>query len=192
MSLKKKIILGFLTSSIIIAVLVIFSFISFIEIRKEIRYLELSDNLRGKSLQLRRYEKNFFLYGELKEVKNVHTYLNDLKAHLKQGLVLYNNEELRLLEKKIAEYELKFNRIENIYYEVQRKLAQIKPRNSQDSVLFQLVEATFLERPLVNAELLKKTFSIAGEDPAIRNLQELNTEMTALKKRRRRDTEYFK
>jgi len=182
MSLKKKIILGFLTSSIIIAVLVIFSFISFFEIRKEIRYLEMSDNLRGKSLQLRRHEKNFFLYGELKEVANVHIYLNDLKKLLKQGLALYNNEELRLLEKKIAEYELKFNRIENIFYEVQRKLEQIKPQNSQYSVLFQLVESTFLERPLVNAELLKKTFSIAGGDPAIRNLEDLNTEMTALRK----------
>jgi signal transduction histidine kinase len=182
MSLKKKIILGFLTSSIIIAVLVIFSFISFIEIRKEIRYLELSDNLRGKSLQLRRHEKNFFLYGELKEVANVHIYLNELKVLLKQSRSLYNNEELLLLEQKIVEYELKFKRIENISYEVQRKLAQIKPQNSQYSVLFHLVESTFLERPLVNAELLKKTFLVPGGDPAIRNLEDLNTEMTALRK----------
>lgn len=182
MSLKKKIILGFLTSSIIIAVLVIFSFISFFEIRKEIRYLEMSDNLRSKSLQLRRHEKNFFLYGELKEVANVHIYLNDLKVLLKQGLVLYNNEELMILEKKIVEYDLKFKRIESIFFEVQRKLAQIKPQDSQYSVLFQLVESTFLERPLVNAELLKKTFSLPGGDPAIRNLEGLNTEMTALRK----------
>jgi signal transduction histidine kinase len=182
MSLKKKIVLGFLTSSIIIAVLVILGFTSFIEIRKEIRYLELSDNLRGKSLQLRRHEKNFLLYGELYETANVHTIMNDLQAVLKQGMSVYRNKQLILLDGKIQEYGLKFNRIEDLFHDVQDKLAHIKPLNSRQSVLFQLVESTFLERPLVNAELLMKTFSFREEDPVIRNLRELSTLMISLRK----------
>src|SRR4030065_1709115 len=109
MSLKKKIILGFLTSSTIIAILVIFGFISFIEIRREIRYLELSDNLRGKSLQLRRHEKNFFLYMDISAITKVYTYLNEIRILLNHGKSAYKNEELLLLEKKIDEYEHKFN-----------------------------------------------------------------------------------
>src|SRR4030066_2269405 len=182
MSLKKKIILGFLTSSTIIAILVIFGFISFIEIKKEIRYLELSDNLRGKSLQLRRHEKNFFLYRDLNEIKKVHTYLEDIKTLLKQGITIYNNSELIILDNKIKEYEQKFNRIEAIFWEFQKKFVQLRPSNSQYTVFFQLIESTFLERPLVNAEILKKIFSLHEEDPAIKSLQELNTEMGAIRK----------
>ncbi|MBI4681412.1 MAG: HAMP domain-containing protein [Nitrospirae bacterium] len=182
MSLKKKIILGFLTSSTIIAILVIFGFISFIEIKKEIRYLELSDNLRGKSLQLRRHEKNFFLYRDLNEIEKVHTYLEDIKTLLKQGITIYNNSELIILDNKIKEYEQKFNRIEAVFWEFQKKFVQLRPSNSQYTVFFQLIESTFLERPLVNAEILKKIFSLHEEDLAIKSLQELNTEMGAIRK----------
>lgn len=182
MSLKKKIILGFLTSSIIIAVLVVLGFTSFIEIRKEIRYLELADNLRSKSLQVRRHEKNFLLYGELNEITSVHSNLIDLQTVLKQGMSVYRNEELVLLEGKIQEYGLKFNNIEKLFHDVQARLAHIKPLNSQYSVVFQLVESTFLERPLANAELLRKTFSLSEENPVIRNLQDLSTLMISLRK----------
>ena len=182
MSLKKKIILGFLTSSIIIVVLMVFAYTSFIEIRREIRYLELSDNLRSKSLQLRRHEKNFFLYMDVSAIEKVHTYLNDVKLLLNQGKNSYKNEELLLLEERIDEYEQKFNHIEKIFHEVQTKLAQIKPSNSEAAIFFELIESTFLERPVINAELLKKTFSLREDDQIIANLQELNTEMTAIRK----------
>lgn len=182
MSLKKKIIFGFLTSSVIIVVLVIFGFTSFLEIRKEIRYLELSDNVRSKSLQLRRHEKNFLLYGDLNEIANVHIYLRDLHNVLEQGRSAYRNEGLLLLSQQIDEYGQKFRGIEALFHEIQEELSRIRPRSSRDHVLFQLVGSTVLERPLVNAELLSKTFSLSESDLAIRDLRELNTLMTALRK----------
>ncbi|MBI4838914.1 MAG: hypothetical protein HY806_07220 [Nitrospirae bacterium] len=182
MSLKKKIILGFLTSSIIIVVLMIFAFASFIEIRKEIHYLELSDNLRGKSLQLRRHEKNFFLYMDTGAIEKVHSNLKELQALLNQGRRTYKNEELLTLEKKIDEYGQKFNHIETIFVEIQKQLTHLKPKNSQYGVFSQIIETTFLERPLVNAELLKSLFSLREENPIIKNLQALNTEMNAIRK----------
>ena len=66
MSLKKKITYGFLISASIIALLVIFEYVNFIQMRNEITFLELTDTLRTKSLQIRRHEKNFFLYGPAK------------------------------------------------------------------------------------------------------------------------------
>lgn len=182
MSLKKKIILGFLTSSIIIVVLMVFAYTSFIEIRREIRYLELSDNLRSKSLQLRRHEKNFFLYMDVSAIGEVHSYISEIKLLLNQGKNSYKNEELLVLEKRINEYERKFNRIEKIFREVQERLAKLKPSDSRYSVFFELIESTFLERPVTSAELIKKTFSLPEEDLIIANLQELNYEMTTIRK----------
>ena len=81
MSLQKKIILSFLVSAFIIALLSAFLYINFVEIKKETTFLELTDSIRSKSLQLRRHEKNFFLYAPAKagdESKAIYQYLHEL------------------------------------------------------------------------------------------------------------------
>lgn len=81
MSLKKKIVLSFFISAFIIAILAAFEYFSFVEIKKEIRYLEITDTISRKSLQLRRHEKNYFLYSPEKmeeESTAVHAYLAEL------------------------------------------------------------------------------------------------------------------
>ncbi|MBI5049598.1 MAG: GHKL domain-containing protein [Nitrospirae bacterium] len=182
MSLKKKISLSFLISSIIIAILVISGYSNFIGIRKEVRYLEISDTVRSKSLQIRRHEKNFLLYGDAKEMQNVHTYINDLKEIIKQGRTVYSTEKLLELEKKIAEYEQGFNRIESTARDFQKELNRLKILLPHHSDLLYLSESTFLERPLVNAEIFKKTFSLKASAPAIKSLEDLNTEINELRK----------
>jgi hypothetical protein len=62
MSLKKKIVLSFLVSAFIIALLSGFLYLNFVEIKKETVFLELADTIRSRALQLRRHEKNFLLY----------------------------------------------------------------------------------------------------------------------------------
>ncbi len=182
MSLKKKIILGFLISSTIIAVLVIYAYISIIEIRKEIRYLELSDTLRSKTLQLRRHEKNYLLYSDTREIEYVHTYLRELKALLKQGRASYKTETLLALENRIGEYEQEFKRIALIAGNFQKEFDTLKPLFPAHSDFFHLIESSFLEAPLVNAGILKKVFLLDGADPAVRNLQELSTAIGLLRK----------
>ncbi len=182
MSLKKKIILGFLISSIIIAILVIAAYINFIEIRKEIRYLELSDTLSSKSLQLRRHEKNFFLYRDVKEIEEVHNYLKDLKTILTKAKTSYKTGKLFSLEKEIEKYGQRFNRIELIAWNFQKEFNWLKPGLPEHADFFKLIESTFLERPLVNAGILKKVFLLKADSPAVRSLLELNTEISALRK----------
>lgn len=93
MSLKKKIISGFLISAALIGALAVFEYLNFIEIRKEIRNLEFTDTVRSKSLQLRRHEKNFFLLSPIEsahERKEIHRYLEEINS------ILINQEkELR-------------------------------------------------------------------------------------------------
>ena len=48
MSLKKKITFGFLISASIIALLIIFEYVNFIQMRNEITFLELTDTLPDK------------------------------------------------------------------------------------------------------------------------------------------------
>jgi CHASE3 domain sensor protein len=49
MPLKKKIALIFLISVSIIAILSVFEFINFIEVKDEVRYLEVADTIRSPS-----------------------------------------------------------------------------------------------------------------------------------------------
>ncbi|TAL23698.1 MAG: sensor histidine kinase [Nitrospirae bacterium] len=182
MSLKKKIILSFLISSIIIAILAMSSYINFVEVRKEIRYLELSDTIRSKSLQLRRHEKNFFLYGDITELENVYDYIKQLKVVIGQNRPLYNSGKLLSLENKIDEYAQGFNRIELIFWDFHREFDKVKPSYKQYSVFSKLIESTILERPLVNAEVLEKSFSLKPGSPAVESLKKLNTEIIALRK----------
>jgi hypothetical protein len=95
MSLKKKIALSFFISAFIIALLAAFEYVNFIEIRKEIRNLEVTDTVRSKSLQLRRHEKNFFLNGDLKELTNAYSYVKELKEILGQSSYFDHTGRLR-------------------------------------------------------------------------------------------------
>jgi len=182
MSLKKKIILGFLISSVIIAILALTAFMNFIEIRKEIQFLELSDTIRSKSLQLRRHEKNFLLYKDVTELNGVYRYLAELKAILKQSGVMNSTGELRTLQTLVEEYGRRFNRIEFTDGEFLNEFIRLKQSHSRYSSFFPLIESTFLERPLVNATLLQKVFDLPAGDPMIKDLRELDAEITALRK----------
>src|SRR3989339_1180134 len=182
MSLERKIILSFVISATIIAIFAVSSYVNFLKVRKEIRYLELADTVRSESLQLRRHEKNFFLYGDTKEMDEVHRYLRDLKTILGQGRKGYNTEKLLGLENKIDEYSLRFNRIEVIYRDFLKEFAWLKPLRKEYSSFFPLIESTFLERPLVNAQLIEKIFSLKMSSPVIAMLKELDNEITSLRK----------
>jgi len=80
MSLKKKIVLSFLLSAFIIALLSAFLYLNFVEIKKETVFLELADTIRSRSLQLRRHEKNFLLYvsDQQAEIRAIQETLDDL------------------------------------------------------------------------------------------------------------------
>src|SRR3990172_9576304 len=114
MSLKKKIALSFFISAFIIAILAAFDYISFIEIKKEIRYLEITDTISRKSLQLRRHEKNFFLYSPQKgeeESAAVHSYIRELRDILTRGRIADRAGTVSLPD-LIDGYEKRFEKIE--------------------------------------------------------------------------------
>jgi two-component system NtrC family sensor kinase len=185
MSLKKKIVLSFFISAFIIAVLAAFEYFSFVEIRKEIRYLELTDTISRKSLQLRRHEKNYFLYSPRKmneEAKAVHAYLDELNDTLAKNPKIDRSEQLSLRD-RINEYGLRFTSIDI----EARRLSTIFERaktsyGKNDKKYLSLVEATFLERPVQSAEFLEKVFSLPHDHVLLAGLRALDADILSLRK----------
>ncbi len=149
MSLKKKIALSFFISAFIIAILAAFEYASFLEIRKEIRYLEITDTLGRKSLQLRRHEKNFFLFGPGKageEAAAVRDYIGQIKEGLAQNPHIDKADQLSL-RAGIQDYEERFDKIDAAATSLTAAFEKVKAADPRNSVYLALVEATFLERP---------------------------------------------
>ncbi len=182
MSLPKKIILSFLISSALIAALAIAGSIGFVEIRKEIRYLELSDSLRSKTLQLRRHEKNFLLYHEKEELNSVYDYIGQIRTIIRGNRHIRNADNLQVLNNKLEEYAGTFTAIVQLDQHIRNELDGLKERSGRSALYAPVVETTFLESPLVNAELLKNVFGLKPGARVITLLIDLNAKIMTFRK----------
>jgi two-component system NtrC family sensor kinase len=184
MSLKKKIALSFVISAFIIALLAAFEYINFIEIRKEIRYLEITDTLSRKSLQLRRHEKNYFLAGARKnagEAVMVRDYIGQIKAILAQH-PRFGEEDQRALGMGIAAYQGRFDRIDSSAAELTAVFEDLKSRDGKNATYLSLVEETFLDRPGQSAYFLTKVFRMPEHHRLVVGLHRLDADIAALRK----------
>jgi len=184
MSLKRKIALSFFISAFIFTVLSAFVFVNFIEIRKEIRYLEVTDTISRKSLQLRRHEKNYFLYSPQKadeESAAVHAYLAELKDLLSKNPNIDKTDKQSLRD-SIVEYELRFNAIEATAKRLTGIFEKTRASYRRDERILSVLEATFLERPAPSADFLEKVLLVPGNHALISGLRQLDRDITALRK----------
>jgi two-component system NtrC family sensor kinase len=185
MSLKKKIAVSFLISAFIIAILAAFEYINFIEIKKEIRNLELTDTIRSKSLQLRRHEKNFFLYGMPKAAEEsyvIHKYLNELDAIVDREFAIDKTGRLSYLKKRIKEYGERFDKIESSVKDLTEEFEKTKDIYARYQKFFPLIESTFLERPHQASEFLEKIFLLPSNHRLVMGLRDLYSDIQILRK----------
>jgi two-component system, NtrC family, sensor kinase len=183
MSLKKKIILSFVMSVSIMAILVVLEYGNFIEIRQEIRNLEITDTIRSKSLQLRRHEKNYFLnYTKAKEESDaVRQYLAELNGIINNGS-LKSTSHLSNLRACINEYEQRFNGIESLARELSTEFAAMKTSHAKLQDYFTFIESVMREHPLEGADLLEKVYSLPPESALIKGLHDLDGQINELRK----------
>src|SRR5665647_2817585 len=73
--IRRKIILAFLFSLLSVLIFSAFSFQVHREIGYRLRLLELTDDMFHNILELRRVEKNFFLYRQVASLNEAETYL---------------------------------------------------------------------------------------------------------------------
>jgi two-component system NtrC family sensor kinase len=183
MSLRTKIALGFFLSAFIIAILFAFIYVNFIQIRKEIRFLEVTDTIRSKSLQLRRHEKNFFLYpanaGE--ESRAIYTYLGQLDA-IASELEKSAPEKQSALRETVVQYRQTFRNVEALAGEISEGFDGLKASFVQYSSLFPLIEANFLDRPLKDAQFLESVLGLPPGHEVVRKLRRLDSEIGSLRR----------
>jgi two-component system NtrC family sensor kinase len=181
MSLKKKIVFSFLVSIFIITLLVTFEYINFVEIKKEIWSLELTGTIRSKSLQLRRHEKNFFLYPGMKgESEAVHQYLHDLNGILNDSRPGSRHDTLLLdLKRYVREYENNFTAIE---LSADSLTKEIEESRTKFSGYFPLIKSMMIESPIQGIAFLQKVFLLPQDDKVIKELGELDIRIKSLRK----------
>jgi signal transduction histidine kinase len=187
MSLKKKIALSFILSAAIIAVLAAFEYINVVKIKNEIRFLELTDTIRSKSLQLRRHEKNFFLYSDSpakasEEVATIHRYLGELEEILNGRFPASKVSNLPALQERVRAYRRVFDAIETQLDELTSALRTIKNGHRQQAQFFPLIESAFYDRPARAADFLEATFGLHPSHAIIVGLRRLDGEINDLRK----------
>ena len=182
MSLERKIIASFLISAGLVLVLALAGAFTFVDIRREITALELSDTLRGRTLLLRRHEKNYFLYGEAKERAEVYRQLDELDATLRVEAPRARSAALGDLAGNVREYRERFGRIERLAAQLRVRLAGAEAVDPHVRSFLPLVEAALLERPLVNAEVLGPLLPPATRAALVADLAALDGEISGLRR----------
>ncbi|MBI5639009.1 MAG: HAMP domain-containing histidine kinase [Nitrospirae bacterium] len=184
MSLKKKIVLSFLVSAFIIALLSAFLYLNFVEIKKETMFLELTDTIRSKSLQLRRHEKNYFLYAPEHagdEIKAIYGYLKELDEIL-NNMKASNLDRTASLKELVLAYRSQFSSIERLVNDISAESAKLKMMSPSYVKVSRLIESNFLDKPLEDVRYLKEVFFLGPEHKLVACLTELDTEINALRK----------
>ncbi len=184
MSLKTKIGLSFFLSASIIAILSLFEYVNFMEIMEQIKYLEVTDTIRSDSLQIRRHEKNFFLYPlqEKEESEAIQQYIVQLNSVLKENSKLEKSHELTRMQLLINDYGKRMERIKQLLDNARAGFRQLQPSHARYSNFFPLIETALNDQPLRAAELLKKSFGVPQSHSLIETLQELDSEINLIRK----------
>ncbi len=138
--IRRKIILAFLFSVLSVLIFAGFSFQVHREIGNRLRLLELTDDLFQNILELRRVEKNFFLYRQPSSLQEAKSY-----AARVQNLYLGHESEILRFKKQAQAPE--FHRVLDRYQQI---LAQIESRISEGGRGAELGNFSLLEDVLRN------------------------------------------
>lgn len=112
--IRRKIIIAFLFSLLSVLIFSIFSFQVHREIGHRLRLLELTDDLFQTILELRRVEKNFFLYRQVASLSEAETYL----AHARDIYQSHETEILRLKKHQQPGFIRSLDRYKEILAEI--------------------------------------------------------------------------
>ncbi|MHB1390391.1 MAG: sensor histidine kinase [Thermoleophilia bacterium] len=182
MSLTKKIILGFSISAFIITILAGFEYFNFIQVRNEMRFLEVTATLRNQSLQLRRHEKNFFLLAEKapEEAAATHDYVNQLNETI-GALQSGDPEKISLLKDLVSQYDQRFSNIERLLPGVTQEFDNQKAAFAPYESFVPLMQADVRDKPLYVAGYLQNQFGFPATDPQVIGLKELDADIVSLR-----------
>jgi hypothetical protein len=176
MSMRTKIVLSFIISASIITILVGFEYFNFVQIRNEMRFLEMTDSVRTKSLQLRRHEKNYFLYPEKakEELTSIEDYLSQLEG-LTEDIRSRDADKAAILEGLVSNYRSQLETIKGLLADITQDLENMKVAYPEYEAAFPLLEVVVRDKPLDAVQFLETSMSLPPDEPLVLNLHELDT-----------------
>jgi signal transduction histidine kinase len=180
MHLRKKILMSFYATSLFIIALAVYEYFNFIDIKNEITYLEMSDSLRNRCLQLRRHEKNYFLYGDSSaqyEESMIRDYLGRIKDILDNNAVHDKTGKLAALASLTGRYEKDFGDIKRARAEIAGRIDRMKKPGGAASGLIPLVETFFVEHPERMGRFMIENRLVDADDPIVALLDGLETDI---------------
>ncbi len=182
MSLRKKIIISFFISAFIVGFLAIFVYVNFISIRNEMRFLEVTDSIRNRTLELRRHEKNFFLFEESadEEAENIRVYIGQLRT-ITEDVHARDPQKADELGELITTYEQDFNAVESGLTEMQAELAKLSTESPEFATAAPLVAVTVRDKPAAVAGFLQGQAGLADDHSLILKLNQLDAGIMRLR-----------
>ncbi|MHB8859559.1 MAG: sensor histidine kinase [Thermoleophilia bacterium] len=182
MSLRKKIIFGFSISAFIITILAAFEYVNFIQVRNEMQFLEVTDSMRNTSLELRRHEKNFFLFpgqaaAESGATRDQLSQLADITENLQSG----DPAKIAELKNLVADYGTQFAKIESQLAGVSADFENRKASFGPSQSFVPLAEAYARDAPLFVSGYLRNTEGLSPTDPLVVKLNQLDTSINSLR-----------
>ena len=182
MSLRKKIIFGFSISAVIITILAIFELVNFIQVKNEMRFLEITATIRNKSLELRRHEKNFFLFPNKAADESAATwdYYNQLDE-ITTANMSRDPAKIGPLRDLLADYNATFSSIEKLLPEVANDFESRRAQFSPDEKYVELMELDSRDKPLYLAGFLLSNYKLDPSDPLVVKLGQLDADITTLR-----------
>ncbi|MBU0675278.1 MAG: hypothetical protein KJ950_11595 [Proteobacteria bacterium] len=118
-SIRRKITYGFIFLLLFMVITIGMTYGVSAHIEAKVQHLELIDDLFGNTLEMRRFEKNYFLYREESDFMEALTYIGRANEMLQNNRVILAKmippTTQNLLSEKLKEYERSFRELNEIY-----------------------------------------------------------------------------
>ncbi len=182
MSLRKKIIISFFISALIIGILATFEYINFIQEKNQMRFLEVADSARDRSLKIVRHEKNFFLFPDQSAQESAATlgYLSELDS-LTGDIETEDPGAAVNMRSLLSTYRSEFNSIEALLTQISQGIDGLKTSSPAAAGVTPLIKAESRDNPSLAASYLQNALALPAGHPAIVALRRLDTQINQLR-----------
>ncbi|QWR76647.1 ATP-binding protein [Candidatus Magnetomonas plexicatena] len=157
-------------------------FANFFSMKKEIAFLEVANTIRSKCFDLRRHEKNYFLYEAVatkKESELLFKIFNELKDIITTTPEFSKSEKLHDLNNLLDVYGKRFETIVTTVDLVKLNMEKIKTQNENDYYLLRLI---YTDHPDKVSTYLLERHKLAEDSDLIVQLRKLDSDIISLRK----------
>ncbi len=175
MSLRKKIIVSFFISALIIGILATFEYINFVQVKNQVGFLEVADSARDRSLKIVRHEKNFFLFPDqaAQEAATTTSILNQMD-NLTGSIKAEEPAAAANMSNLVSTYRSEFGNIQLLLAQISRGNDNLMAAFPASASLIPLIQVESRDNPSTVSSYLRSNFSLPASNPQVVALGKLD------------------